>query len=78
MNEWRDRISVDPNVCHGKPCVRGTRIAVSVVLDNLAAGETAAAIVASYPTLAVEDITAVLAYAASMLDERTIPLLVSA
>jgi len=78
MNEWRDRISVDLNVCHGKPCVRGTRIAVSVVLDNLAAGETAATIVASYPTLAVEDIAAVLAYAASMLDERTIPLLVSA
>ena len=41
---WKDRISVDPNICHGKVCIKGTRIMVSVVLDNLAAGETVEAI----------------------------------
>jgi hypothetical protein len=44
---WRDRISVDANVCHGKTCIRGTRIIVSVVLDNLAAGEPVEAILAA-------------------------------
>ena len=38
--DWRERISVNPNVCHGKACIKGTRVMVSVVLDNLAAGET--------------------------------------
>ena len=37
---WKDRISIDPNICHGKACIKGTRIMVSVILDNLAAGET--------------------------------------
>ncbi|MBI4618521.1 MAG: DUF433 domain-containing protein [Planctomycetes bacterium] len=46
---WRDRISVDPAVCHGKPCIRGTRIFISVILDNLAAGQTADEIVENYP-----------------------------
>jgi hypothetical protein len=40
--DWRDLISVDPNICHGKVCIKGTRIMVSVILDNLAEGETAA------------------------------------
>ncbi len=39
MNTWRDRISVDPTICHGKACIKGTRIMVSIILDNLAAGE---------------------------------------
>jgi uncharacterized protein (DUF433 family) len=47
----RDRISVDPSICHGKVCIKGTRIMVSVVLDNLAAGESVEAILRSYPTL---------------------------
>lgn len=65
MTDWRKRIAVDPLVCHGKACVRGTRIPVSVVLDNLADGESAESIVASYPTLSLEDVEAVRARAAS-------------
>jgi uncharacterized protein (DUF433 family) len=61
---WKDRISVDPNICHGKVCIKGTRIMVSVVLHNLAAGEPAEAILRSYPTLQAEDIQAALSYAA--------------
>jgi len=74
MSDWRERIVIDPLVCHGKACVRGTRIPVAVVLDNLAQGETAESIVASYPTLTREDVAAVLGYAAAALDERTVPL----
>jgi uncharacterized protein (DUF433 family) len=51
-----ERISVDPAVCHGQACIKGTRIAVAVVLENLAAGPSAEEIVASYPPLGVEDV----------------------
>ena len=51
MGHWRERISVDPAVCHGKACVRGTRIMVSVILDNVAAGVPRSEILASYPSL---------------------------
>jgi uncharacterized protein (DUF433 family) len=61
---WKDRISVDPNICHGKVCIKGTRIMVSVVLDNLAAGESVDSILRSYPTLNAEDIQAARWYAA--------------
>ena len=54
--DWRDRISVDPNVCHGKVCIKGTRVMVSVILDNLAAGERVEAILRGYPTLTADDI----------------------
>lgn len=63
--DWRTRISIDPAICHGKPCIRGTRVLVSVILDNIAAGRTEAEILRSYPTLNVEDIRAA-ARAASM------------
>ena len=66
MSDWRDRILVDPNICHGKPCIKGTRVMVSVVLDNLAAGEDMESLLASYPSLAREDIRAALAYAAEL------------
>ncbi len=69
---WRNRISVDPAVCHGKPCIRGTRIFISVILDNLAAGQTAEDIIASYPGLELADIRAALAYAAELAHERTV------
>ena len=69
---WRDRISVDPAICHGKPCIRGTRIFISVILDNLAAGETAGEIIESYPGLTGDDIQAALAYAAELAHERTV------
>jgi uncharacterized protein (DUF433 family) len=72
--DWRERISVDPNVCHGKACIKGTRIMVSVVLDNLAAGEPAERILKNYPTLTREDLQAALQYAAELARERIVPL----
>ena len=71
---WRDRISSDPHICHGKMCIRGTRIFVSVVLDNLAAGMTPEEIVREYPTLAVEDVHAAIAYAAELAHEGMVPI----
>lgn len=64
METWRERITVDPSVCHGKACVRGTRIMVSVVLDNVAAGLSREEILVSYPSLEPADIDAALTYAA--------------
>lgn len=68
-----ERITRDPNICHGKPCIKGTRVMVSVILDNLAAGETGEAILKSYPSLTQEDIQAAVAYAAELARERYIP-----
>jgi len=62
---WRDRISVDPKVCHGKACIKGTRVMVSVILDNLGAGESQEAILKGYH-LEKEDIQAALRYAAEL------------
>src|ERR1017187_9940839 len=61
-----ERISIDPNVCFGKPCVRGTRIWVSLILDLMAAGETQERILEEYPQLTRDDILAALAYGAEM------------
>ena len=72
--ELQPRIHSDPAICHGRPCVRGTRVPVSVVLDNLAAGLTPDEIVASYPTLALEDVRAAIAYAADLTRDRVIEL----
>jgi uncharacterized protein (DUF433 family) len=58
------RISVDPQICHGTPCIKGTRIPVSIALDILAAGVPESEILAAYPSLQPEDIRAALAYAA--------------
>ncbi len=69
---WKDRISVDPSICHGKVCIKGTRIMVSVVLDNFAAGETVESILRSYPTLTAEDIQAALWYAADLARDRVV------
>jgi uncharacterized protein (DUF433 family) len=69
---WRDRISTDPAICHGQACIKGTRISVAVVLDNLAAGLSADEIVASYPPLRVEDVRAATAYAAELARERIV------
>ena len=70
--DWRERISVDPNICHGKACIKGTRIMVSIVLDNLAAGVPTAELLASYPTLSADDVQAALEYAAELARERTV------
>ena len=72
--DWRDRITVDPAVCHGQACIKGTRIMVAVVLDNLAAGLEMDEILRSYPSLAAEDVHAAMAYAADLARERMIPL----
>ena len=67
---WKDRISSDPLICHGQACVKGTRIMVSVVLDNLAEGLSEQNILKSYSSLKIEDIKAVLIYAAELAKER--------
>jgi uncharacterized protein (DUF433 family) len=72
--DWRTRISVEPAVCHGRACVAGTRVMVSVILDNLAVGESIEGILQSYPTLRAEDIGAAIAYAAELARERVVPL----
>lgn len=72
MQNWQDYITVDPNVCHGKACIKGTRIMVSVVLDNLAAGLTPEEITHSYPSLDSQAIQATIAYAAELAKERLI------
>jgi uncharacterized protein (DUF433 family) len=60
------RISVDPKVCHGKPCIRGTRIMVSVILDNLAEGRNPEKIVRDYPPLKIEDVKAAISYTSEL------------
>ena len=65
-----ERISIDPNVCFGKPCVRGTRIWVSLILDNLAEGVTEVDLRREYPGLTPEDVRAAIAYGAEMARER--------
>jgi uncharacterized protein (DUF433 family) len=65
---WSDRVSINPKVCHGKPCIKGTRIMVSILLDYLHAGESRAEILRQYPTLKPEDSDAVLGYAAWLAD----------
>jgi len=74
MMDWREHITVDPDVCHGKPCIKGTRVMVSVVLDNLAAGQTPEEIAESYPSVSREAIQAAIAYAADLARERVVPL----
>ncbi|MGH7321088.1 MAG: DUF433 domain-containing protein [Candidatus Rokuibacteriota bacterium] len=69
-DELLSRISIDPNVCFGKPCIRGTRIWVSLILDNLAEGVGERELLGEYPQLTAEDIRAALAYGAEMARER--------
>jgi len=72
---WRERITADPKVCHGKACIKGTRIMVSVILDNLAAETTLEEILRAYPSLRKEDVQAAIAYAADLARDRVIPFL---
>ena len=66
---WRDHITVDPEVCHGRACIAGTRVLVTTVLDNLAAGLDAEAIVSSYPSINRESVQAAVSYAAELARE---------
>ena len=75
MSNWEQRVVSDPQVCHGKPCVRGTRIMVSVILDNLAEGLSPGEIVAEYPPLTLDDVRAAIVYAAMLTrEEELVPL----
>lgn len=69
---WQDYITVDPAVCHGRACIKGTRIMVSVVLDNLAAGLSTDEILKSYPSLNRAAVQAAIAYAADLARERVV------
>ena len=72
---WRNRITTDPAVCHGKACIAGTRVMVSVILDNLAARISREEILRSYPSLQGDgDIDAAIAYTAELTRERIVPL----
>ena len=71
---WREYISVDPNICHGQACITGTRVMVTVILDNLAAGLTAEEIAESYPSVSTDAVKAALHYAAELARERIAPL----
>ena len=70
MNPLLDRISIDPNVCFGKPCIRGTRIWVSLILDFLSQGLDPQEVLDEYPQLADKDLRAAIAYGAEMSRER--------
>lgn len=69
---WQPYITSNPKVCHGQACIKGTRIPVSVILDNLSANVSPEEILKSYPTLQAVHLQATLAYAASLAKERII------
>jgi uncharacterized protein (DUF433 family) len=73
VNTLLDRISIDPEICGGKPCIKGTRIWVALILDFLADGMTELELLADYPQLAHEDVMASIAYGAEMSRERILP-----
>lgn len=74
MEELLDRIAVDPAVCHGKACIKGTRVPVRLLLEMLASGDSFDDILESYPFLTDEDLRAALAYAARLADEDIVEL----
>ncbi len=74
MSDLLNRISIDPRICHGQPCVKGTRVMVWLVVQYLANGDSIEAVLAAYPSLTREDIQACLAYAAEMTRERILPI----
>lgn len=69
---WRDHISVDPRIVHGRACIRGTRVPVTVILANLAAGRTVVEILADYPSVSPDGVAAALSYAAELAEERAL------
>jgi uncharacterized protein (DUF433 family) len=69
-----DRISIDPNICHGQACIKGTRIPVHQIVRMLANNDTVEDLVAEYPSLSREDILACLDYAAALTEEQVTPI----
>ena len=78
MNPFLERISINPNICFGKPCIRGTRIWVSLILDFLSNGMSIEEILNEYPQLTKEDVLAAIAYGAEMSRERYIEIPIEA
>ena len=74
MRNLLDRISINPKICHGQPCVKGTRIMVWLIVQYLANGDSVEDILTAYPSLTREDVRACLAYAAEMTRERVLPI----
>lgn len=74
MNDLLKRIQIDPRVCHGQPCVKGTRIPVPLVVQYLANGDSLEDVLAAYPSLQRDDVRACLVYAAEMTRERVLPI----
>jgi len=72
MQDWQEKVTVNPDVCHGKACIRGTRIMVTVILDNLADGLSPEKIIEEYPPLTLDDILAAISYAATLTREEEI------
>ncbi len=70
--DWRERVVIDPDIHHGEPCIRGTRIPVTMIVGSLADGMSFADILREYPQLTEEDIRAALAYAAEVLEDETL------
>ena len=69
---WQQRVAIDPEVHHGDPCIKGTRIPVAIIVGSLADGMTTEAILGEYPQLTPGDILAALAYAADVMHEEVI------
>jgi Uncharacterized conserved protein len=69
---WRDYLTIDPNVCHGQICAKGTRVMVTNILDSLAEGSSTEEILRSYPSLQPAHIEAALAYAADLAREESL------
>jgi uncharacterized protein (DUF433 family) len=69
-----ERISIDPNVCHGQACVKGTRIPVHQIVRMMANGDTVDDLLTEYPPLAREDVMACLDYAAELAEEQVTPI----
>ena len=78
MSDPRQRLSIDPKVCHGQPCIKGTRVMVWLILQYLSNGDGIEEILAAYPSVTREDIQACLAYAAESARERILPIEVGA
>jgi uncharacterized protein (DUF433 family) len=73
MNTLLERVTIDPNVCGGRPCIKGTRIWVSLILDLLADGMAESELLSEYPQLSHEDVLAAIAYGAEVTRERIVP-----
>jgi len=72
--KWQNYIMVNPRICHGKACIKGTRIMIAVILDNLANGMSPEDLIKEYPSLNSKSIQAAMKYAAEIVRERVIPL----